>query len=204
MPSTQTPPLAGAALDPTAVRPPIDDATIERVEPAQLRAAPAKRLKAEGYTMLLDIGAVDYLERAPRFDVVYHLLKLPLKPASVAEVGNAAARCACCAAFRRASRPLPTRHGSVEVGRLGRARNLRSVRHRLRRAPGSAAHSDAARLGRLSAAQGLSAARSGARAFAAPGVRAKTNVAAGTPPSGRTLEALQEQIAKARGRRRSQ
>ncbi len=37
MPSTQNPPLAGAALDPTSVRPPIDDATIERVAPAQLR-----------------------------------------------------------------------------------------------------------------------------------------------------------------------
>ena len=74
MPSTQNPPLSGAALDPTSVRPPIDDATIERVAPAQLRER-LEALKAEGYTMLLDLGAVDYLERRPRFDVVYHLLK---------------------------------------------------------------------------------------------------------------------------------
>ena len=29
--------------------------------------------------MLLDLGAVDYLARTPRFDVVYHLLALPSK-----------------------------------------------------------------------------------------------------------------------------
>ena len=38
--------------------------------------------------MLLDVGAVDYLEREPRFDVVYHLLALPTKPATPAEVGT--------------------------------------------------------------------------------------------------------------------
>ena len=38
--------------------------------------------------MLLDIGAVDYLTREPRFDVVYHLLALPIQPAGVAEVGK--------------------------------------------------------------------------------------------------------------------
>jgi hypothetical protein len=58
MPSTQTPPIAGAALDPTALRPPIDDATIERVEPAQLHAR-LEALKADGYAMLTDLGAVD-------------------------------------------------------------------------------------------------------------------------------------------------
>lgn len=33
-------------------------------------------LKAAGYTMLLDIGGVDYLPRTPRFEVVYHLLDM--------------------------------------------------------------------------------------------------------------------------------
>ncbi len=86
MPSSQSPSIAGTALDPTAVRPAIDDAQIVRISRDELRAT-VTRLRAEGCSMLLDIGAVDYLERVPRFDVVYHLLALPLKAASVAEVG---------------------------------------------------------------------------------------------------------------------
>ena len=73
MPSTQVPPIAGAAIDPPSLRPPIDDAVIERVAPSELRSR-LETLKADGYAMLLDLGAVDYLGRAPRFDVVYHLL----------------------------------------------------------------------------------------------------------------------------------
>src|SRR5215469_2169194 len=87
MPSTQTPPIAGVAIDPTSLRPPIDDAAIERVELAHLRAR-LEALKAEGYTMLLDIGGVDYLPREPRFDIVYHLLKMPVASATVAEIGT--------------------------------------------------------------------------------------------------------------------
>ncbi|HTA38264.1 MAG TPA: hypothetical protein VK760_04270, partial [Candidatus Acidoferrales bacterium] len=60
MPSTQTPPIAGTALDPTSLRPDIDDAIIERVEPAALHAR-LEALKNEGYAMLLDLGGVDYL-----------------------------------------------------------------------------------------------------------------------------------------------
>lgn len=33
-------------------------------------------LFAEGFQMLLDVTAVDFLDRDPRFDVVYHLLNL--------------------------------------------------------------------------------------------------------------------------------
>ena len=40
MPSTQTPPIAGAAIDPTSLRPPIDDAAIERVAPCRSSRAP--------------------------------------------------------------------------------------------------------------------------------------------------------------------
>jgi NADH-quinone oxidoreductase subunit C len=86
VPSSQSPSIAGTALDPTAVRPAIDDAQILRISREELRAT-VTRLRAEGCSMLLDIGAVDYLERVPRFDVVYHLLAIPLKAASVAEVG---------------------------------------------------------------------------------------------------------------------
>ncbi len=60
MPSTQTPPIAGAAIDPPSLRPAIDDAIIERVEPSALRARLAA-LKDDGFAMLLDLGAVDYL-----------------------------------------------------------------------------------------------------------------------------------------------
>jgi NADH/F420H2 dehydrogenase subunit C len=87
VPSPQTPSIAGTAIDPTSLRPPIDDALIERLEPGGLRAR-LIALRSEGYAMLLDIGAVDYLERTPRFDVVYHLLALPAKEASVAEIGT--------------------------------------------------------------------------------------------------------------------
>jgi NADH-quinone oxidoreductase subunit C len=86
VPSSQSPSIAGTALDPTAVRAAIDDAQILRISREELRAT-VTRLRAEGCSMLLDIGAVDYLERVPRFDVVYHLLAIPLKAASVAEVG---------------------------------------------------------------------------------------------------------------------
>ena len=77
MPSTQTPPIAGTAIDPPSVRPPIEDARIERVTPNELRAR-LTALKSEGYAMLLDVGAADFPQRTPRFDVVYHLLNLSL------------------------------------------------------------------------------------------------------------------------------
>ena len=89
MPSTQTPPIAGAAVDPPSLRPSIDDAAIERVEPSALRAR-LEALKADGYGMLLDLGGVDYLARKPRFDVVYHLLKMSAQRAGVSEVGTPA------------------------------------------------------------------------------------------------------------------
>lgn len=33
-------------------------------------------LKDEGFDMLLDVGGVDYLPRTPRFEVVYHFLRM--------------------------------------------------------------------------------------------------------------------------------
>jgi NADH-quinone oxidoreductase subunit C len=87
MPSSQTPSIAGYALDPTAVRPPLTDAEILRIAPDELRAT-LIRLRDEGCSMLLDIGGVDYLARMPRFDVVYHLLALPTVATSVAGVGT--------------------------------------------------------------------------------------------------------------------
>jgi len=87
VPSPQTPVPGGNALDPPSLRPPIDDAQIERLDRDQLRAR-LDALRAEGVMMLLDIGGVDYPERTPRFDVVYHLLALPTVPATPAEIGK--------------------------------------------------------------------------------------------------------------------
>src|ERR1700688_4223887 len=87
MPSSQTPSIAGYALDPTTVRPPLSDAEILRISPDELRET-LVRLREEGCSMLLDLGGVDYLARIPRFDVVYHLLALPTAAASLAEVGT--------------------------------------------------------------------------------------------------------------------
>jgi NADH/F420H2 dehydrogenase subunit C len=87
MPSSQAPSIAGTALDPAAVRPPLDDAEIERVDRFALRERLAA-LRAQGVTMLLDVGAVDYLQREPRYDVVYHLLALPATAATIEQVGK--------------------------------------------------------------------------------------------------------------------
>jgi NADH-quinone oxidoreductase subunit C len=87
MPSSQNPSIAGVAVDPTAVRPDIADAEILRVDAGEVHATLAA-LREGGCSMLLDIGGVDYLEREPRFDVVYHLLALPVAVSSVAAVGT--------------------------------------------------------------------------------------------------------------------
>ena len=196
MPSTQTPPIAGAAIDPPSLRPPIDDAVIERVEPAQLHAR-LDALRSDGYTMLLDLGAADYPGRDPRFDVVYHLLKLPAKRASVAEVGTPQRmRVLCgvggeeprlpsvCDLWRSADwaeREVYDLFGIVFDGHP----NLRRIQlpydwegHPLRKDYPM---------------RGPARERSPRPQFAL-----KSNVQAGTPPSGRTLEALQEQMKKAR------
>jgi NADH-quinone oxidoreductase subunit C len=74
MPSSQNPPAGSTALDPPAIRPAID-ARIITTTPAALRGE-LTALRQAGYALLLDIGGVDYLPREPRFDVVYHLLRL--------------------------------------------------------------------------------------------------------------------------------
>ena len=196
MPSTQTPPITGTAIDPPSVRPPIDDAVVERVEPANLRAR-LTELQSQGYAMLLDLGAVDYPERTPRFDVVYHLLKMSTKPASVAEIGTPARVRVLCGVDGNnphlpsvmdlwqsadwAEREVFDLFGIIFEGH----RDLRRIQlpydwegHPLRKDYPT---------------RGAARERSPRPAFAN-----KMNVQAGTPPSGRTLEALQEQIKRAR------
>jgi len=195
VPSTQVPPIAGSATDPPSLRPPIDDAAIERVTPAQLRAR-LEALKADGYAMLLDLGAVDYLQRKPRFDVVYHLLKLKPAKASVAEVGSPARMRVLCGledgehlpsamdlwrSADWAEREVFDLFGIVFDGHA----DLRRIQmpydwegHPLRKDYPM---------------------RGPARERAPrPSFANKSNVVAGTPPSGRTLEALQEEIKRAR------
>ncbi len=195
MPSTQTPPIAGAAIDPTSVRPPIDDAIIERVEPQALHERLAA-LKAEGWTMLLDLGAVDYLPRVPRFDVVYHLLKMPLRAATVAEVGTPQRMRVLCGVNGEEPR-LPTvvdlwktaDWAEREVWDLfGIVFEGHPDLRRIQMPNDWEGHP----LRKDYPLRGPAAERSPRPAFAL-----KSNVQAGTPPSGRTLEALQEQIRKA-------
>ncbi len=195
MPSTQTPPISGAAIDPTSVRPPIDDAIVERVEPAAVRAR-LEALKADGFSMLLDLGAVDYMERVPRYDVVYHLLKMPVKKTTVAELGRPLRMRVLCGVTAKephvpsvvdlwksadwAEREVFDLFGIVFNGHP----DLRRIQmpndwigHPLRKDY---------------PLRGPALENSPRPAFAL-----KSNVQAGTPPSGRTLEALQEQIKKA-------
>ena len=87
MPSSQTPPAGGTALDPTAVRADIGDARVIRVTPDDVRAT-LERLRGEGFAMLIDVGGADYPGREPRFDVVYHLIKLASTSTTVAQIGQ--------------------------------------------------------------------------------------------------------------------
>jgi NADH/F420H2 dehydrogenase subunit C len=195
MPSTQNPPIAGSAIDPTSLRPPIDDAVIERIVPSQLRER-LEALQRDGYAMLLDLGAVDYLAREPRFDVVYHLLKLAPKPAGVDEVATPERMRVLCGVEENeplasvmdlwksadwAEREVFDLFGIVFEGHA----DLRRIQmpHDWEGHP----------LRKDYPMRGPARERSPRPAFAN-----KSNVVAGTPPSGRTLEALQEQVKRAR------
>jgi NADH-quinone oxidoreductase subunit C len=195
VPSTQNPPLAGAAIDPTSVRPPIDDAAIERIEPAALRVR-LEALRAEGFTMLLDLGAVDYLERRPRFDVVYHLLKLAPRPAGIAEVGTPVRYRLLCGVDDGQRLPSAMDIWKSADWAEREIFDLFGIRFD--------GHADLRRiqmpldweghpLRKDYPTRGPERERSPRPSFAS-----KTNVVAGTPPSGRTLEALQEEVKRAR------
>jgi NADH-quinone oxidoreductase subunit C len=193
LPSTQTPPIAGTAIDPPGVRPAIDDATIEVVDPKALRAR-LQALRSEGHAMLLDLGAVDYLERTPRFDVVYHFLKMPTAAATVAQVGTPARLRVRCAindgehlptasdlwkSADWAEREIYDLFGIVFDGHP----DLRRIQmpHDWEGHP----------LRKDYPLRGPARERSPRPAFGL-----KSNVQAGTPPSGETLAALQEQVKK--------
>ncbi len=196
MPSTQTPPIAGSAIDPTALRPPIDDAVIERVAPAELHARLAA-LRDEGYTMLLDLGAVDYLERTPRFDVVYHLLKLPARAAGVEAIGRPSRVRILCG--------VPAEHPHV-ASAMDLWRSADWAEREVFDLFGIVfdGHADLRRIQMPYDWEGHPLRkdyplRGPARERAPrPAFALKSNVQAGTPPSGRTLEALQAEVKRVR------
>ncbi len=199
MPSSQAPPAGSTALDPTAVRPDIADARIVRVTPAEIRAT-LERLRAEGFTMLLDIGGVDYPGREPaRFDVVYHLLKVPLQPTSVEALATPERARVLCGVREDApnvpsvadlwpsadwaEREIFDLYGIAFDGHP----DLRRIQ--------MPDHWEGYPLRKDYPLRGPARERTPRPSFAL-----KSNVAAGTPASGKTAAALQRQIAQARGR----
>jgi NADH-quinone oxidoreductase subunit C len=197
MPSSQSPSIAGFAIDPTAVRPALDDAEIVRIERSALRAT-LIGLREGGASMLLDVGGVDYLEREPRYDVVYHLLALPLQAATAAEVG----------------RPRRVR---VLVGVPADDPRVSSVADLWPSADwaereifdlfgiGFDGHPDLRRVQMPEDWAGHPLRKDyplrgpAGEATPRPPFASKSNVPAGTPPSGKVAAALQKQIARARG-----
>jgi NADH-quinone oxidoreductase subunit C len=196
MPSSQAPPAGATALDPTAVRPEIADARIVRVAPAALRATLAG-LKNDGFSMLLDIGGVDYPGREPRFDVVYHLLKLPARVASAAEIGTPErVRVLCGVAENAAAVPTVTDLWPSADWAEREIFDLYGIRFD--------GHPDLRRIQMPNDWEGHPLRkdyplRGPARERTPrPSFALKSNVAAGTPASGKTAAALQKQITQAR------
>jgi NADH-quinone oxidoreductase subunit C len=198
MPSSQAPPAGATAVDPTAVRPDIADARILRVTPEEIRDT-LEGLKRDGFSMLLDVGGVDYLEREPRYDVVYHLLRLPTQPAGAAEIGQPERVRVLCGvpgdapavptvsdmwpSADWAEREIFDLYGIAFAGHP----DLRRIQmpddwegHPLRKDY---------------PLRGVARERTPRPSFAL-----KSNVAAGTPASGRTAAGLQKQIAEVRAR----
>jgi len=192
VPSPQMPPLAGSAIDPPALRPAIDDATIERVTPQNLRAR-LEALKGEGYAMLLDLGAVDYPQRVPRFDVVYHLLKLITVAATVSQVGTPQRyRLLCGVGFEHPRVPSVVdlwRNADWAEREVFDLFGITFDGHPDLRRIQMPTHWEGHPLRKDYPLRGPARERSPRPQFAN-----KSNLVAGTPPSGRTAEALAQQV----------
>jgi NADH-quinone oxidoreductase subunit C len=199
MPSSQAPPAGATALDPTAVRPDIADARILRVTPADIRAT-LSGLRDDGFTMLLDVGGADYPGREPaRFDVVYHLLRMPVQIATVAEVGTPErVRVLCGVPEENAVVPTVSDLWPSADWAEREIFDLFGVRfdghpdmRRIQMPDDWEGHP----LRKDYPLRGVARERTPRPSFAL-----KSNVGAGTPASGKTAAALQKQIAQARGR----
>jgi NADH-quinone oxidoreductase subunit C len=197
MPSSQTPPAGGTALDPTAVRADIGDARVIRVTPADVRAT-LERLRGEGFAMLIDIGGADYPGREPRFDVVYHLIALTSGARTVAAVGKPERVRVLCG-VPEADPTVPTMSDLWPAADWAEREvyDLFGVHF--------SGHPDLRRIQMPVEWEGYPLRkdyplRGPAREKTPrPSFALKSNVAAGTPASGRTAAALQRQIAAARG-----
>ena len=195
-PSPQTPPLGNQAIDPTAVRPEIDDAVIERVEPSRLRAR-LETLRAHGFTMLLDVGAVDYLERKPRFDVVYHLMKLQIGPATREEVGHPVRMRVLCGIDDGVTLPTLSDLWPCADWAEREVYDLFGIRFD--------GHPDLRRIQMPNDWEGHPLRKDyplrgpALEKTPRPDFALKSNLVAGTPASGKTAAALAKQIAKIRG-----
>lgn len=195
-PSPQAPPLGNRVLDPTAARPAIDDALIERVEPSALRAR-LQTLRADGFAALIDIGGVDYLDRKPRFDVVYHLLKLPTSAASVAAVGTPARVRLLCGLDEGVALPTVSDIWPSADWAEREIYDFFGIAFE--------GHPDLRRIQMPVDWEGHPLRKDyplrgpGLEKTPRPAFALKSNVPAGTPPSGKTAAALAKQIAKIRG-----
>lgn len=200
MPSSQAPSIAGFALDPPGVRQPLDDAEIVRTGPAELRARLIE-LRDAGCSLLLDVGAVDYLGREPRYDIAYHLLALPARAATVAEIGRPR-RVRVLVGVGLAGEATPEMPSIVDLWP-----NADWAEREIFDLYGIAfaGHPDLRRIQMPYDWEGHPLRkdyplRGPAReATPRPAFALKSNVPAGTPPSGKVAAALQKQIARARG-----
>ncbi len=197
MPSSQQPPAGGTAVDPTALRSDLGDARPIRVSPAELRAT-LEGLRSAGFGLLMDVGGVDYLDREPRFDVVYHLVKVSAAARTLEAVGRPERVRILCGV----SGPEPEVPSVVDLWPSANwaereVFDLFGIRF--------SGHPDLRRiqmpddwtghpLRKDYPLRGPAQERSPRPSFAL-----KSNVAAGTPAAGRTAAALQRQIAAARG-----
>jgi NADH-quinone oxidoreductase subunit C len=197
VPSSQQPPAGATALDPTALRSDLGDARPIRITPAELRAT-LERLRNEGFALLLDIGGVDYLGREPRFDVVYHLVKVSAAARTIEAIGRPErVRVLCGVAGSEPEVPSVVDLWPSADWAEREIFDLFGIRF--------AGHPDLRRiqmpddwtghpLRKDYPLRGPAQERSPRPSFAL-----KSNVAAGTPAAGRTAAALQRQIAAARG-----
>jgi NADH/F420H2 dehydrogenase subunit C len=197
VPSSQQPPAGATALDPTALRTDVGDARVIRVTPLELRAT-LEGLRSDGFAMLLDIGGADYLERAPRFDVVYHLVKLSAAMRTVEAVGRPErVRVLCGVAAVDPVVPSVADLWPAANWAEREVFDLFGIRfdgHPDLRRIQMPVEWEGHPLRKDYPLRGPARERSPRPSFAL-----KSNVAAGTPAAGRTAAALQRQIAAARG-----
>jgi NADH-quinone oxidoreductase subunit C len=148
--------------------------------------------------MLIDIGGADYPGREPRFDVVYHLIKLASTSTTVAQIGQPErVRVLCGVPENDPAVPTMSDLWPAADWAEREVYDLFGVTF--------SGHPDLRRIQMPVEWEGYPLRkdyplRGPAREKTPrPSFALKSNVAAGTPASGRTAAALQRQIAAARG-----